>query len=201
MKRERQTVARTREANLPRRIGLRIGTSRPGGRKGVSPTQVSPIIKLSRILVPVDFSRASIKPLGYASAMVKAHGAKIVLLHVTKPISFCADYGYGPVNRQVTDDAQVRRDRSRLTRSARKHLPPGSVEDVLIRSGDTSAQIIGAASEVEADLIVLYAHERNDSNALGSHKTAERVTRSAQCPVLVVRSHEHDFIQPPRKRS
>jgi universal stress protein A len=167
----------------------------------VSQTQVSPTIKLSRILVPVDLSRASIKPLCYASALAKAHGSKIVLLHVTKPISFRVDYGYGPVNRQVTDDAQVRKDRSRLTKSAKMHLPPGSVEDVLIRSGDTTAQIIDAASEVEADLIVLYAHEGNDANALGSHKTAAQVTRSAQCPVLVVRSHEHDFIQLPRKRN
>jgi hypothetical protein len=65
---------------------------------------------------------------------------------------------------------------------------------------DASEQIIWAAKEVRADLIVLYAHEANDSNSVGSHPTAEQVMRSAQCPVLVVRSHEHDFIQPDRKR-
>ena len=39
----------------------------------MSQTKASPTIKLSRILVPVDFSRASIKPLCYASALAKAH--------------------------------------------------------------------------------------------------------------------------------
>ena len=157
-------------------------------------------IKLSRILVPVDFSRASVKPLCYASAMAKAHGAKIVLLHVTKPISFCVDCGCGPVNRQLTDDAQVGIDRSRLWRSGANYLPPGSIEAMLIRSGKAAEQILCTAKELKTDLIVLYAHEANESNSIGSHETADRVMRLAQCPVLIVRAHELDFIQPIRKR-
>jgi universal stress protein A len=151
-------------------------------------------------LVPVDFSRGSAKSLCYASAIAKVRGAKIILLHITKPISFSADFGYGTVQRQVTDAAQMRKDRSRLRRSAANHLSPGAIEDIIIRSGNAPEHIIWAAKDVRADLIVLYAHEANDSRSVGSHKTAEQVMRSAQCPVLVVRSHEHDFIQPVRKR-
>lgn len=162
---------------------------------GAPRRQVIQPFKLSRILVPVDFSRASVKPLCYASAIAKAHGARIVLVHVTKPISCSTDCGYGPVTRQVTDAAQARKDRRRLKKIALDHLPRGFVEDILIRSGKASEQILCAAKEIKADLIVLYAHEANQPQAVGSHETADRVMRSAGCPVLVVRSHEQDFIQ------
>jgi hypothetical protein len=34
----------------------------------------------------------------------------------------------------------------------------------------------------------------SDPESIRSHATIERVTRFAPCPVLVVRSHEQDFI-------
>src|SRR6266567_4117038 len=157
--------------NSSRRTGPRNGASVPTARSGTARAQVIPAIKLTRILVPVDFSRASAKPLCYASAIAKMHGAKIVLLHITKPISFSADFGYGPVNREVTDAAQMRRDRSRLRRSAADHLSLGAIENIVIRSGNAPEQIVLAAKEVRADLIVLYAHEANDANSVGSHNT------------------------------
>ncbi len=183
-----------------RRIGLRNGASVSTARRETSRAQAFPTMKLTRILVPVDFSRASAKPLCYASAIADVHGAKIILLHITKPISSTADFGYGPVNRQFADDAQMRKDRSRLKRSAASHLSPGAIENIIIRSGNAPEQIVWAAKDTRADLIVLCAHEANDSNSVGSHKTAERVMRLAKCPVLVVRSHEHDFVQPVRTR-
>ena len=145
--------------------------------------------------MPVDFSRASVKPLRYASAIARAHRAKTILLHVTKPISVCVDCGYGPVNRQEPDDTQIRKDRSHLKKSAAKHLSPESIEEVIIRSGKASEEIVQAAKAFEADLIVLYAHKANPFDTIGSHETAERVVRLAPCPVLVVRSREQDFVR------
>ena len=183
-----------------RRIGLRNGASVSTARRETSRAQAIPAIKITRILAPVDFSRASAKSLCYASAIAKLHGAKIILLHITNPILSSGDFGYGPVNREVTDAAQMRRDRSRLRRSAANYLSPGAIEDIVIRSGNAPEQIVLAAKEVRADLIVVYAKEANDANSVGSHNTAERVMRSAQCPVLAVQSHEQDFAQPVRRR-
>jgi nucleotide-binding universal stress UspA family protein len=200
MKSSAKASPKTLRMNSARRNALRKRVSVPTIRNRAFQGQVIPSIKLSRILVPVDFSRASIKPLSYASAIAKVHGAKIALLHITKPISFCVDCGYGPVNRQVTDDAQIRKDRSHLRRSAAKHIPLESIENIIIRSGKASERILNTAKELKADLIVLYAHEANESNSVGSHETADRVMRLAPCPVLIVRAHEHDFIQPIGKR-
>src|ERR1041384_7342614 len=128
----RRSAATVGDKSFSRKIRLRNGASVLTSQRGASGAQAIPAIKLTRILVPVDFSRASAKPLCYASAIAKVHGAKIILLHITKPISFSADYGYGPVNRQVSDDAQMRKDRSRLRRSAASHLSPGAIENIII---------------------------------------------------------------------
>jgi nucleotide-binding universal stress UspA family protein len=173
---------------------LRKPTPKTAGSGLVSRTPPAAPIRLKRILVPVDFSRASIKPLNYAAALANAHGARIVVLHVTKPIAFCVDCGYGPVNRTEADSEQVNKDRARLSRFAVRHLSPRSIENLVIRSGNAGEQILAAAKEMGADLILLYAHEANPSSLVGSHETAERVTRSAPCPVLVVRPREQDFI-------
>jgi len=200
MKRSVGQSSEAADANFSRRIGLRRGASGSTRRTGWSGARANPAIRLHRILVPVDFSRASVKPLLCASAIATAHGAKIVLIHVTKPIAICVDCGYGPVNRQEPDGTQIRKDLSHLKKSAANHLLPDSIEDVIIRSGDASEQILRAAKEFEADMIVLYAHVANNSNSVASHKTAEKVMRSAECPVLVVPPHERDFVQPVRKR-
>ena len=200
MKGSRYQLTKVSRANRKGPGQLRQPSPTPRTRSLAPPAQAAGCLQLSRILVPIDFSRASIKPLCYASALADTYGGKIVLLHVTKLISYCVDCGYGPVNRQEADPGQVKKDRLRLKRFAANHLSPGTDVELIVRSGKASDQILGAANETPADLIVLYAHEMNPADLVGSHETADRVMRSAPCPVLVVRPHEHEFIPPTGKR-
>lgn len=164
------------------------------------PRRRVPRFEFTRILVPIDFTRESEKPLRYASLLAETHGGKVVLLHVTKPIKLCVDCGYGPVNREVPDELQTRRDRSRLRRFAVNHLREDLLNEILIRSGEAAEQIISAAREQKADLIVLCAHEETGKNSIRSHETAEHVARFAPCPVLVVRRHDQDFAPATRSK-
>jgi nucleotide-binding universal stress UspA family protein len=52
------------------------------------------------------------------------------------------------------------------------------------------------AKEVDADLIIIATHGYTglDRALLGS--VTERVARHAPCPVLIVRTKEHDFVDP-----
>ena len=157
-------------------------------------SQLARAFEFRRILVQVDFSRQSAKPLCYASYLAQEHGGKIALLHVTKPLRCCVDAGYGTVNRQIPDEQQTRRDRSRLRRYAAKHLREDRLDHVLIRNGEAAEEIVRAARDLKADLIVLCSHQEMGTDSPGSPNTMERVSRNAPCPVLVVRQHEHDFV-------
>jgi nucleotide-binding universal stress UspA family protein len=155
-----------------------------------------PSIRIERILVPIDFTRDSLKPLSYAAAMAKTHRAKIILIHAATPIHFRCDYGYGPVERCGDNEAIIKNCRTRLQRLARTHLAPKSLAQVLVKSGKPSEEIIQAAKDVMADLILLYAHPERQNEHIHSHDTMEHVARSAPCPVMVVRAHQHEISNP-----
>src|SRR4051812_45695936 len=48
-------------------------------------------LKLKRILVPIDFSEASLKALRYAIPFAEESGATLYLVHVVEPSSFVND--------------------------------------------------------------------------------------------------------------
>src|SRR5688500_8895801 len=121
MRMTRKRIPRASRAAIPRSMGQRRNLAVVAG---------APLpITLRRILVPISFTTDSLEPMEYAVAIARAHRARIILFHVTKPISFCVDCGYGPVNRQLPDEAQTRKDRARLRKTAVRHLPPAFIED------------------------------------------------------------------------
>ncbi len=154
-----------------------------------------PRIRIRRILVPIDFSRDSLKPLSYAVALAKTHRARIVLTHAATPIHFRCDYGYGPVERYGDDQAIIKKCMTRLKRLARAHVTEKWLERVLVKSGKPSEEIIRTAKAVRADLVLLYAHPERQADRIHSDDTMGHVARLAPCPVMVVRAHEHDFLE------
>jgi nucleotide-binding universal stress UspA family protein len=65
---------------------------------------------------------------------------------------------------------------------------------VAVRTGTAFLEIAEAAKSLEADLIIIATHGYTGLKHLLLGSTAERVVRSAPCPVLVVREHEHEFV-------
>jgi nucleotide-binding universal stress UspA family protein len=63
----------------------------------------------------------------------------------------------------------------------------GPKVQVKIRSGSPAAEIIKAAKQAEAGLVVVAAGNRGLSETVLLGSTAQRVQHSAPCPVLVVR--------------
>jgi nucleotide-binding universal stress UspA family protein len=55
-------------------------------------------------------------------------------------------------------------------------------------------EIVAAAKQMEADLIVIATHGHTGFKHAIPGSTAERVVRHAPCPVLVVREREREFV-------
>ena len=64
------------------------------------------------------------------------------------------------------------------------------------RQGPPFLEIIRYAKENEIDLIVLGTHGRTGLAHVLLGSVAEKVVRKASCPVLTVRSDEHQFAMP-----
>lgn len=143
--------------------------------------------RLSRIVVPVDFSEPSRKALHYAVSLAKSFNAQIRLLHVVEAVVFPPDT---MVVETAALAARLNEEARRCLSAWRKEVDSEIVVEDDLRAGTPYREIIEAANETKSDLIVLGTHGRTGLTRMLIGSTAERVVRHAACPVLVVRERE-----------
>jgi universal stress protein A len=164
--------------------------SRPGDVSATSRVELAePVLKLERILVPMDFSRISLKALDYAVPLAKQFGAKIILLHAIEPPPYSMDV----INVPTGEGFPVGPMKKELDALA-KMIEPDLLKEVIVRVGTAFEVITNVARDCEADLIITTTHGHTGLKHVFMGSTAERVVRHAPCPVLVVRKHEHEFV-------
>ena len=141
------------------------------------------------ILLPTDFSDCARRAVPVAAEMARLLGARVVCLHVVEPVA--QPVGWTPLAEPLPD-AELG---ERLEESAARDLPAFSksaefegldVEDLIAR-GDPASEIVRAAEERGAGLIVISSHGRTGLGRILFGSTAESVVRHARCPVLVVK--------------
>jgi nucleotide-binding universal stress UspA family protein len=146
-------------------------------------------MKRRRLLVPVDFSPASLAALKYAAQLGDPKSAEVIVLFVVEPITVApVDYGYAVANFGAVFQEQQRGGRlqlERLGRQWRRRLPKLRT---LLMTGSAATSIVAAAKKLKVDMIVIATHGRTGLKHLFLGSVAERVVRTATCPVLTVRS-------------
>jgi nucleotide-binding universal stress UspA family protein len=147
-----------------------------------------PELKIRKILVPLDFSPASMEALDYAVSVAKQFRAAIHLMHVHPPDEASSTPGAGHLLLQSAE--AIERLNEELAGIHRKHAPTFCPENCHVRGGRPYQEIIGLAREIDADLIVLSTRGHSGLKHLLLGSTAERVVRLASCPVLVVRKRK-----------
>jgi universal stress protein A len=154
------------------------------------------VFHIKKILVPTDFSEASRKALAYATAFARQFGGQIWLLHTVEPLPYTADFGYGVVTLQQPNEVVATKAKAHLNSWGRIADDDGLFADPLLRHGSPYHEICLCAKEIDADIIIIATHGYTglDRALLGS--VTERVARHAPCPVLIVRTKEHDFVDP-----
>jgi nucleotide-binding universal stress UspA family protein len=150
------------------------------------------MIELKTILVPTDFSECSDAAVKYGAALAKAFGATLHLLNVVQDpytLPWGADGFAAPIGDMLADwEAQAK---SRLAES----VPAMATNAVVTtRVGSPYAEIVRYAGQNHIDLIVLGTHGRGAIGHLLLGSVAERVVRTAPCPVLTVRHPQREFV-------
>jgi nucleotide-binding universal stress UspA family protein len=142
---------------------------------------------IKRILVPTDFGPASTAALIYARELAAATGADLHLLHVVDDLAArFIDFPYAEVGEaQTTMEESARRhietlltDDDRRERSARA---------AVLTSTAPATAIASYARDEHIDLIVMGTHGRAPVVRMFLGAVADRVIRTAPCPVLAVR--------------
>jgi nucleotide-binding universal stress UspA family protein len=145
------------------------------------------LMEIRLILAPTDFSEFSKQALRNALGLAQIFEAKLLLLNVVEPPPFPVE-GIVPSNlgANLLDD---------LERRASHELAAVILEaqdtkvDVTRRVvvGIPYRKIIEVAEEEKADLIIMATHGRTGLSHLIIGSVAERIVRTAPCPVLTIR--------------
>jgi len=153
-----------------------------------------PPFKLTKILVPIDFSDCSKKALQYAVPFAKQFGATITLLHVVH-VNYVGGPEFGALDFPLSEIDLRKSAEQQLAELAATEVQPQTAAATLVRIGQEVVEIVGAAKELESDLIIISTHGRTGLKHVFMGSVAENVVRLAPCPVLVVREHEHEFLK------
>jgi nucleotide-binding universal stress UspA family protein len=130
-----------------------------------------------QILVPTDFSPPSDAALSYARLLARTFDASLHLLHVigthSTPSQAIADS-------RDRVPAALRDLRNRLTADDRSP----NVAVLAVEAPDPAAQIVRTARSRDASLIVMGTHGRGGIARVLMGSVAEKVVRTATCPVF-----------------
>ena len=122
---------------------------------------------IKNILCAIDRSPSSLQALGYAIALAAWQDARLTLLEVIE---------------DVPNDT-----RTALERDLKRVLTARRASDVKVeicmRRGNVVRQILAQAKASRADLVVIGSHGRGGAQRLVLGSVAEKVLRSAPCPV------------------
>jgi nucleotide-binding universal stress UspA family protein len=134
------------------------------------------------VLHPTDFSARSAAALDLAASISRDRGARLVILHVDSDDSPPSGPAEGPPCRRLCLE-ELDEVRGRLAHGGHEALI-----GVELRRGDPAWEILDAADELEADLIVMGTHGRSGLGRMLLGSVAETVLQAANCPVLVVKA-------------
>src|SRR5215471_9753438 len=148
-------------------------------------------MQFRHILAPTDFSEYSKNAVISALELARTFGAKLTILHVVELPSYSsADFvaGYATWPKLLEDlERQATEELAQL-------VPEAASSDVdvvrRVAVGSPRGKILDTAEAEQVDLIVMATAGRSGFSRLIMGSVAERVIRTATCPVLTIRPRE-----------
>jgi universal stress protein A len=142
---------------------------------------------MRHILAPTDFSDYSKEAINDALELAQTFGAKLSLLHVVElPSSPIEEFVPSTMGGDLLDDLE-----RRASAELAQVLPQAQEATIEVRRavvmGSPFRKIIETAEAEHVDLIVMATHGRTGLRHLVMGSVAERVVRTAPCPVLTIR--------------
>ncbi|HET7153699.1 MAG TPA: universal stress protein [Candidatus Kapabacteria bacterium] len=150
------------------------------------------MIRIKRLLTPIDFSESSKQALHYAVEFARSFKAELHLLNVIEPVMYPAEM-FGQVG-MVDVESVLEKSANEEMQAWKSFIPNDLPAITTTQHGRPFAEILRYAQEHAIDLIIIGTHGRSgiDHFLLGS--TAEKVIRKAPCPVLTVRPVEREIV-------
>ena len=136
-----------------------------------------------RIMVAIDEDDPATPAIRVGAELARVLGARLALVHIVDPAPAANPEAGLPASELLEE---VRRTDSELLRAARSELGPDLAPETFLREGRPAQEILAAAREWGAQLIVIGARHHSRLGHLLWRDTAEALVHEAVCAVLTV---------------
>ena len=150
------------------------------------------MVDIQNVLWLTDFSEDSRYALAHARTLAELFQTKLYLMHVVANADSDI-YGHVAGDYLTIVDNALERSTEFLRAAAREGLKESANVAVLVRQGDILEEILKVIEQKEIGTVVMASHGRTGVSHLLLGSIAEKVIRSASCPVYVVR-HPHRVV-------
>ncbi|MCK5236336.1 MAG: universal stress protein [Deltaproteobacteria bacterium] len=140
------------------------------------------------MLVPTDFTDASIEAVKQAHELAKQFKSTVHLVHVINTKSEAAGFYQPHMSFNNIDKEYQAKASDYIKKFALKHLKGLKNLKTAVLKGEPYKQIIKYANDNTVDSIVIGTHGKTKVDRLIFGSTTERVMRKASCPVIIVPS-------------
>jgi nucleotide-binding universal stress UspA family protein len=152
------------------------------------------MLKINRILCPIDFSEFSAKAYDYAQSLAWHYKAGLLLEHVMESLPPMYPYyafptAYVEISQQLRSNAE-----QQLQEFAKTHTRPGVQPECSVHEGAVANVILDLAEVQAVSLIVMGTHGLRGIDRVLLGSVTDKVLRKAHCPVLAVRKPAHDLV-------
>ena len=144
-------------------------------------------MKISDILVPIDFSEGSLRALDFALSLIEGKG-EICLLHVVDSDFTARVAEEGLEDREALQTRMRNQAEKRLRDLAAAVAEPKPEISSMVVIGKPFSEILRIATDLDYQMIVMgrYGRPGTDLEKFLFGSTAEKVIRGAQIPVVSV---------------
>jgi len=152
------------------------------------------MLKISRILCPIDFSEYSVTAYDYAQSLAWHYRATLLLEHITESLTPMYPYyafptAYIDISEQLRAHAE-----QQLQEFAKAHSRHGVQPECSVHEGAVANVILDLAEAQAVSLIVMGTHGLRGIERVMLGSVTDKVLRKAHCPVLAVRKPVHDLV-------
>lgn len=153
-------------------------------------------VQFKSILCATDFSDFSNQTINYGVGLAKEFGARLIVCHVIdlSSIAIYGEFQLDPVGQQ-----------NRIIEDANEQLEALAGDqpvewEPLITVGKPADEISRAVEEKDIDLVISATRGRSGLKRLILGSVTERLMLTLPCPLLVLRSPEHEFLSAPDRK-
>jgi len=135
-----------------------------------------PVLKIKKILCPIDFSEYSMMALEYAIFLSRQLGAQLFVVHIAEFFTYKVP--------MLKMDRLMGKIDKRIAEIAKKHWY--KIKNIIHDRGEPAKKIIEIAKEQDVDIITMATHQRKGIEKFFLGSISEKVLLYSRIPVLIL---------------